>query len=61
MNEWKPEIVETLKICFKNFKNKQAKNISCLKSKLNQVSLTAMPDSQLRQVSENAVPYPIIY
>ena len=41
-------------------KHKQAKKIY-LKSKLNQVSVIALPDSQfLRQVSENAILHPII-
>ena len=41
---------------------KQAKNIFYFESKLNQVSVTALPDWQLlRLVSENAILHPLIY
>ena len=44
-----------------NLKNKQAKNIFYLKSKLNQVFVLALPDWQLLcQVLENAILHPIV-
>ena len=43
-------------------KNKQDKNIFYLKSKLNQVSVLALPECQLLgQVSENAILHTIVY
>ena len=43
-------------------KNKQDKNIFYLKSKLNQVSVLALPECQLLcQVSENAILHTIVH